>query len=100
MLPIYIHPFLSTEYTLFQSFPEPNGNVKNHPHSNLYFRGDVERTVNGRSLGKFILRKLLWYRQSGEASERRWRDVLGAMRTRAKSLDDAYLLLGAKSEAR
>jgi len=38
-----------------------------------------------------ILRKLLWYREGGEVSEKQWRDVVGVLRIRGPQLEAAYL---------
>jgi hypothetical protein len=38
-----------------------------------------------------VLRKLLWYREGGEVSEKQWRDVVEVLRIGAHQLDDAYL---------
>jgi hypothetical protein len=38
-----------------------------------------------------ILRKLLWYREGGEMSEKQWRDVVSVLRISASSLDRDYL---------
>lgn len=38
-----------------------------------------------------ILRKLLWYREGGEVSDKQWRDVVGVLRVHADELDAAYL---------
>jgi len=38
-----------------------------------------------------VLRKLLWYRQGGEVSERQWRDVVEVLRQSRAVLDVAYL---------
>ncbi|HEU4411386.1 MAG TPA: hypothetical protein VFS43_39410 [Polyangiaceae bacterium] len=38
-----------------------------------------------------ILRKLLWYRDGGEVSEKQWRDVIAVLRLRGQQLEEAYL---------
>jgi hypothetical protein len=38
-----------------------------------------------------VLRKLLWYRLGGEASDRQWRDVVEVLRVSGPVLDNAYL---------
>jgi hypothetical protein len=43
-----------------------------------------------------ILRKLEWYRASGEASERQWSDLRGVMRVSGDALDREYLRKWAK----
>jgi hypothetical protein len=43
-----------------------------------------------------LLRKLLWFRQGGEVSDRQWHDVLGVLRLRERDLDHGYLLVWAE----
>ena len=38
-----------------------------------------------------ILRKLLWYREGGEVSEKQWRDIVGVLRVGGPDLDVRYL---------
>lgn len=52
-------------------------------------RGDRRLVV--KSPEDTILRKLLWYREGGEVSERQWRDVLGVLRGQSGELDQEYL---------
>lgn len=42
-----------------------------------------------------ILRKLLWYREGGQVSDKQWRDVVEVLRIRGPELDPAYLDLWA-----
>jgi hypothetical protein len=38
-----------------------------------------------------VLRKLLWFREGGEVSEKQWRDVVSVLRISGDKLDDNYL---------
>jgi hypothetical protein len=38
-----------------------------------------------------ILHKLEWYRMGREISDRQWKDILGVLKTRSKTLDVAYM---------
>lgn len=38
-----------------------------------------------------ILRKLLWFRQGGETSDRQWGDIAGVVKTQGQRLDREYL---------
>jgi hypothetical protein len=38
-----------------------------------------------------VLRKLLWYRQGGEVSEKQWRDVVSVLRISGNTLERDYL---------
>ena len=38
-----------------------------------------------------VLRKLLWFREGGEVSDRQWRDVIQVLRVNAARLDAGYL---------
>jgi hypothetical protein len=42
-----------------------------------------------------VLRKLVWFREGGEVSEKQWRDVVSVLRVSGPVMDDAYLRLWA-----
>jgi hypothetical protein len=52
---------------------------------------DPERRIFVKSPEDTILRKLRWYRDGGEASDRQWVDVLGVVRAQGARLDREYL---------
>lgn len=51
----------------------------------------AEERVNVLTPEDVVLAKLSWYRKGGEVSDRQWQDVLGVLRVKRGTLDDAYL---------
>ena len=52
---------------------------------------DPERRVFVKSPEDIVLRKLQWYRQGGEVSDRQWTDLLAVIRIQGERLDLEYL---------
>jgi hypothetical protein len=48
-------------------------------------------TIVVKSAEDTVLRKLLWFREGGEVSEKQWRDIVSVLRISGASIDDAYL---------
>jgi hypothetical protein len=53
--------------------------------------GDAGEVLVIKAPEDSVLRKLLWYRQGGEVSEKQWRDVVSILRVSQAELDRAYL---------
>jgi hypothetical protein len=48
-------------------------------------------TIVVKSAEDTVLRKLLWFREGGEVSEKQWRDIVSVLRISGDTMDDAYL---------
>jgi hypothetical protein len=60
-------------------------------HRPVLIQAEPERRVYVKTAEDILLRKLHWYRQGGEVSDRQWTDVLGVARIHGDALDRAYL---------
>ena len=54
--------------------------------------GSAGETLVVKSPEDSVLRKLLWYRDGGEVSDRQWRDIVSVLRVNVGRLDLRYLL--------
>ncbi len=57
----------------------------------ISLRGDDNSGAYITAAENLILRKLDWFRQTGGASDKQWRDVLGMVKVQGKTLDLKYL---------
>ena len=55
----------------------------------VHVRGDDSIVV--KSAEDSVLRKLLWFVEGGEVSERQWRDVVEILRVSGPTLESSYL---------
>ena len=55
------------------------------------FYGEESDSIRVKSAEDIVLRKLQWYRQGGEVSDRQWSDVLGCLTAQEGQLDLGYL---------
>jgi hypothetical protein len=60
-------------------------------HSPELIQSKPERRVFIKSAEDTLLRKLQWYRQGGQVSDRQWEDILGIAGTQGDRLDVTYL---------
>lgn len=69
-----------------------------NPYDEIEFarRKRVTVTDDGRTLylktpEDTVLRKLLWFREGGEVSEKQWRDIVEVLRVSEREIDRSYL---------
>jgi hypothetical protein len=53
--------------------------------------GNPPRSIQVKSPEDMLLRKMLWYREGGETSDRQWSDILGILTTQGKALDFSHI---------
>jgi hypothetical protein len=53
--------------------------------------GNPPRAIQVKSPEDMLLRKMLWYREGGETSDRQWSDILGILTTRGANLDFGHV---------
>jgi len=51
----------------------------------------IPEVIFEKSSEDTVLRKLLWFLEGGEVSEKHWRDILSVLRVSGAVVDDAYL---------
>jgi hypothetical protein len=61
----------------------------NHPPSYWYEQG--QRPSGAETPEDTALRKLLWFREGGEVSEKQWRDVVSVLEISGHKMDQIYL---------
>jgi hypothetical protein len=76
-------------------FPTPNtrfGQMQYSRRRREQIRiGESDKSIYFASPEDMVLQKLLWYRETGERSERQWGDVQGILKVQADALDMAYM---------
>jgi hypothetical protein len=75
---------------LFAVGPSPYDEVEFARRRRVPVRSTGE-TLLIKSPEDTVLRKLLWYREGGEVSERQWRDVVEVLRVSGGGMDRGYL---------
>lgn len=86
---IFFLPFL-TKVDLFAVGPSPFDQVEFSRRKAVTVRATGENLVL-KTPEDTVLRKLLWYREGGETSEKQWRDLIEVLRVSGPSMDHEYL---------
>jgi hypothetical protein len=86
---IFFLPFL-TKVDLFALGRSPFDQSEFSRRTSVVVRATGEMLVL-KTPEDTVLRKLLWYREGGEVSEKQWRDIVEVLRVSGPSMDVAYL---------
>lgn len=87
-----IHLGTGLKIDMFVRGADPFDRSEFQRHAPYRLVQDPPRDVLVTSAEDIILRKLLWYRQGNEISERQWSDIQGVLRAQGETLDREYLL--------
>lgn len=74
---------------LFAVGPSPYDEIEFGRRRRVTVRGDDALFI--KTPEDTVIRKLLWYRDGGEMSDRQWRDVVEVLRVSGHAMEDAYL---------
>lgn len=86
---IFFLPLL-TKVDLFAVGPSPFDQIEFARRKPVAVRATGETLVL-KTPEDTVIRKLLWYHEGGEVSEKQWRDVVEVLRVSGPSMDYAYL---------
>jgi hypothetical protein len=86
-----IHLGTGLKIDIFVRKGEPFDRSEFQRHAPYRLVQDPPRDVMVTSAEDIILRKLLWYREGNEVSDRQWTDILGVLKAQGERLDQDYL---------
>lgn len=86
-----IHLGTGLKIDIFVRKGEPFDRSEFQRHAPYRLVQDPPRDVMVTSAEDIILRKMLWYREGNEVSDRQWTDILGVLKAQGERLDQDYL---------
>jgi hypothetical protein len=86
-----IHLGTGLKIDIFVRKGEPFDKSEFQRHAPYRLVQDPPRDVMVTSAEDIILRKMLWYREGNEVSDRQWSDILGVLKAQGERLDQDYL---------
>jgi len=86
-----IHLGTGLKIDIFVRKGEPFDRSEFQRHAPYRLVQDPPRDVMVTSAEDIILRKMLWYRQGNEVSDRQWSDILGVLKAQGERVDQDYL---------